>query len=151
MSKIISRSFSSLSTSCHPVNLWGRKMLGYQHWYKNCTIIDFENLFLKSLEFLHFYISTLVNCQWSNWSAWGICSKSCDGGTQTSTRSKTVWETNGGTCSGSSERSRSCNSQSCPGEIPFLHFFTIFFWNLLNGCMIFNNWSLNFNSLSSYA
>jgi len=61
-----------------------------------------------------FPISALVNCQWSNWSAWESCSKSCGGGTQTSTRSKTVQETNGGTCSGSSERSKSCNSQSCP-------------------------------------
>ena len=68
--------------------------------------------------------SAPVNCQWSNWTAWGSCSESCDGGTQTSTRSKTVWETNGGTCSGSSERSRSCNSQSCPGEISFTYFFS---------------------------
>ena len=67
----------------------------------------------------YFYTSVPVNCEWSNWSEWGSCSQSCDGGTQISTRSKTVQESNGGACSGLSEKSQSCNSQSCPGEFSF--------------------------------
>lgn len=60
------------------------------------------------------YSTFLVNCQWSNWSAWGSCTRSCGSGTQKSTRSKTVQESNGGTCSGLSEKSQSCNNQGCP-------------------------------------
>ena len=60
------------------------------------------------------------NCQWgpwSQWSAWSACSASCDGGTQsrTRTRSKTVPELCGGTCRGSpvQTQSRSCNTHEC--------------------------------------
>ena len=77
--------------------------------------------FLKSIEFLYLCISAPVNCQWSNWSAWGSCSKSCGGGTQKSTRSKTVQESDDGTCSGLSEKSQSCNSQGCPSEFSYIH------------------------------
>ena len=64
----------------------------------------------------------LVNCEWSNWSPLEPCSKTCDGGNQKHTRNKTVEENHFGTCSGSTEKDQSCNSQVCPGEL----FFTIY-------------------------
>jgi len=56
-----------------------------------------------------------VNCVWGSWSGWGQCSKTCgSGGKETRTRSKTVVEANGGTCSGSSTQQRSCVSSVWP-------------------------------------
>ena len=57
-----------------------------------------------------------VNCQWSNWSASGSCSKTCDGGRQKYNRYKTVIEKNGGFCSGLSEHYTDCNTKSCLGD-----------------------------------
>merc|ERR1712223_138500 len=54
-----------------------------------------------------------INCQWSDWSASGSCSKSCNGGSQKFRRFKTVVERNGGSCSGSRETYKSCNTQPC--------------------------------------
>ena len=61
-----------------------------------------------------------VNCVWGAWSGWGQCSKTCGtGGKETRTRSKTVVEANGGTCSGESTRTKSCQLQECiPLEYP---------------------------------
>ena len=61
-----------------------------------------------------------VNCQWSAWWAIGSCSKSCDGGKQKYTRYKTVSESNGGSCSGSTEKYNDCNIRGCQGKIESL-------------------------------
>ena len=66
-----------------------------------------------------------VNCQWSNWSASGSCSKSCDGGRQKYTRYKTVSESNGGSCTGSDEKYNTCNSKACPGKFLAITFLQI--------------------------
>ena len=55
-----------------------------------------------------------VDCQWSSWTLFGTCSKSCGGGYQNYTRYKMVSESNGGSCSGLSEKYDSCNTQDCP-------------------------------------
>ena len=60
-----------------------------------------------------------INCQWSDWSASGSCSKSCNGGSQKFRRFKTVIEINGGSCSGSRERYNSCNTQPCTSKFFF--------------------------------
>ena len=57
-----------------------------------------------------------VDCQWSNWIKSGPCSKSCGGGFQKYTRDKTVPESNGGSCSGISEKSEPCNTEGCPNN-----------------------------------
>ena len=57
-----------------------------------------------------------INCQWSDWSASGSCSKSCNGGSQKFRRFKTVVERNGGSCSGSRETYKSCNTQPCTSK-----------------------------------
>ena len=57
-----------------------------------------------------------VNCQWSSWSRYSGCTKSCGGGTQFTKRTKTVQESGGGTCSGEKMYSRNCNIQSCKGK-----------------------------------
>jgi prepilin-type N-terminal cleavage/methylation domain-containing protein len=52
---------------------------------------------------------------WSDWGSWGSCSVSCDGGTQTRTRTCTnPAPANGGaSCSGSATESQSCNTAAC--------------------------------------
>ena len=60
-----------------------------------------------------------VNCKWSNWRSYSSCSKTCGGGTQSRSRSKTINEANGGSCPGSSTMTRDCNTQNCPSKYLF--------------------------------
>ena len=76
------------------------------HWLK-------VNTLSAIIEAYHFTLFS-VDCQWSSWKTSGSCSKTCGGGLQKSTRYKTVSESNGGSCSGLSEKSDSCNTQGCP-------------------------------------
>eukprot|EP01127_Copromyxa_protea_P011653 TRINITY_DN294_c0_g1_i1.p1 TRINITY_DN294_c0_g1~~TRINITY_DN294_c0_g1_i1.p1 ORF type:complete len:1674 (-),score=432.23 TRINITY_DN294_c0_g1_i1:61-4824(-) len=56
-----------------------------------------------------------VNCVLGDWSAWGSCSASCGGGTQTQTRSVVTAAANGGAaCTGATSQSQKCNTQACP-------------------------------------
>lgn len=56
-----------------------------------------------------------VNCAWTTWSAWGTCSASCGGGTQTRTRSQDPPASGGGAdCVGASSESQACNTDGCP-------------------------------------
>ena len=56
------------------------------------------------------------NCEWSAWSEWSACTKSCDGGDKTRTRSKTSNEAHGGICCGESSETSKCNSNVCEGD-----------------------------------
>ena len=52
---------------------------------------------------------------WTSWSDYGDCTESCDGGTQT--RSRTCTQGTGGElCPGDASQQRSCNTFSCPGK-----------------------------------
>ena len=56
-----------------------------------------------------------IDCQWSNWSIYKQCSKSCDGGTQIWQRRERIKSKNGGKpCLGDAIISEDCNTQSCP-------------------------------------
>ena len=56
-----------------------------------------------------------VDCQVSDWSDWGPCSKQCGGGTQTQTRTITVQSRNGGKeCPSLLTQTKACNEQLCP-------------------------------------
>lgn len=59
--------------------------------------------------------STPVNCIPSDWSDWGQCSKECDGGIQTRTRTITKEASSGGNCPEASvlQDSRACNTNAC--------------------------------------
>ena len=50
------------------------------------------------------------------WSTWGVCSKTCDTGTQTRTCTNPTPANGGADCSG--ESVRDCNTQQCPGKTP---------------------------------
>merc|ERR1719418_481227 len=54
-----------------------------------------------------------VDCQWSGWNSWSSCSRSCDRGSQSRSRSKLTVEAYGGTCSGSSYETKYCNTHNC--------------------------------------
>jgi hypothetical protein len=56
---------------------------------------------------------SVTNCVVSDWSAWGTCSASCGGGTQTRTRTITTQPANGGSACPALSESQSCNTQSC--------------------------------------
>ena len=57
-----------------------------------------------------------MNCEWGSWNSWNSCTKTCGGGERTKTRIKTINEAYGGTCSGDSSLTESCNTHSCPGK-----------------------------------
>ena len=64
------------------------------------------------------YNSFTVNGEWSSWII-GPCSKTCGGGTQTSTRVCDDPEPScgGKKCEGSSTNSIKCKNSCCPGKI----------------------------------
>jgi hypothetical protein len=74
-----------------------------------------------------------VNCQWSSWSHYSGCTKSCGGGTQFKTRIKTIPESDGGTCSGEKENSRNCNIQNCPGKFTEVEYMFLLTGNIMSG------------------
>ena len=59
-----------------------------------------------------------VSCpNWSNWSSWGDCSATCDGGTQSRTR--TCLSEEESDCAGSATDEQQCNQQSCGGKMVY--------------------------------
>ena len=56
-----------------------------------------------------------VDCTWNTWSEWGACSKTCDGGNKTRTRTQNAPLYGGQECSGSATSSTECNTNNCPG------------------------------------
>ena len=73
-----------------------------------------------------------MNCEWSQWSKWSICSQSCGGGKRTSKRTVRIESKQGGEeCSGEDVREETCNLHPCPGKpikmrIYFSEFLLIF-------------------------
>ena len=67
--------------------------------------------------FNHSFYSVIVDGGWSRWSVWTTCTKSCESGTQTRSRSCTQPppQHGGRTCPGAARDQRVCNTQSCPG------------------------------------
>ena len=58
----------------------------------------------------------VVNCDWNEWQSWSGCTVSCGGGLRTKTRTKSVVESIGGTCTGNDEEQADCNEDDCPIE-----------------------------------
>merc|ERR1712080_222984 len=54
-----------------------------------------------------------IHCEWNDWVI-GECSDSCGTGTRTNTRTKSVVEANGGTCTGQPSEVEECNTHPCP-------------------------------------
>ena len=57
-----------------------------------------------------------VDCEWDSWSSWSPCSKTCDEGIESRTRTKRKVENSGGICAGSANDQKSCKMQPCPGK-----------------------------------
>ncbi|OLP93041.1 Semaphorin-5B [Symbiodinium microadriaticum] len=56
-----------------------------------------------------------IDCKWSDWSAWGGCSKSCGGGSRQRNRRIIIKTRNGGQdCPGSALDHQECNAEACP-------------------------------------
>ena len=66
---------------------------------------------------LEYLFQFSVNCEWGPWGPYSKCSKSCGGGKQSRTRSKSVVESNGGACYGFPTEIVTCNTQNCPGKL----------------------------------
>lgn len=59
-------------------------------------------------------MSVLVDCEWSSWSEWGLCSASCGSGVQRSTHFVVQPRQYGGReCEGPSHRTRVCAGPDC--------------------------------------
>ena len=59
----------------------------------------------------------LVNCIWSDWSIWELCTATCGGGMQTRTRSILEPARNGGErCEGEPLEMQTCNMQPCQSK-----------------------------------
>ena len=55
-----------------------------------------------------------VNCVWSNFTEWSLCSVPCGNGTQTRGRSVITLAQNGGTnCTGDATETTPCNPDPC--------------------------------------
>ena len=73
-----------------------------------------------------------VDGQWSEWGAWSTCSKTCGGGKSTRTRMcNNPSPANGGSdCTGDSEESQDCNTETCPAGNTKWYFSIIEYWKL---------------------
>ena len=70
-----------------------------------------------------------LDCQWSEWSKEGGCSKICGNGSQKWSRHKLQEERHGGKpCSGDMKRQTYCNIESCPVDCQFSE------WSKDGGC-----------------
>ena len=60
----------------------------------------------------------LVDCQWSSWSKWSPCTKTCGEGQRTKTRKVLRTARNGGKdCVGDSRLTSQCQTRQCPAAI----------------------------------
>ena len=58
-----------------------------------------------------------MDCVWSLWSQWDLCTKTCGGGMQGRTRTVLVPERNGGKrCEGDPVEMQTCNMQPCQSK-----------------------------------
>ena len=55
----------------------------------------------------------VIDCTWNAWGPYSDCSVSCGEGTKTKSRTKSVVESGGGTCSGKSQQDISCFKPAC--------------------------------------
>jgi len=65
-------------------------------------------------------LTHIIAGNWGTWTAWGTCSLTCGGGSQSRSRlCNSPAPANGGAaCAGSSTEAQTCNTQGCPvGEI----------------------------------
>ena len=64
-------------------------------------------------------ISVPVNGNWGGWTAFGVCSRTCGGGTQSRTRTcdNPPPLNAGATCAGDPTELRACGTKGCPGKI----------------------------------
>ena len=65
-------------------------------------------------QLFQFRIKLAIHCEWNDWIL-GECSQTCGTGTRTNTRTKSIVEEHGGTCTGQTSEIESCNIQECPG------------------------------------
>jgi len=61
-----------------------------------------------------------VDCEWEDWSAWGPCTATCNGGTMTRSREKKTLAINDGKqCEGNHTTMEVCNKNPCPVDCTF--------------------------------
>ena len=84
-----------------------------------------------------------MDCRWSSWGIWSLCSRSCGNGVQS--RIRTIARTakyGGEKCSGRKKGQRSCNQRKCQGIKCKTHvqpeckeMFIYFFQNIASGLL----------------
>ena len=79
----------------------------------------------NSKEACPFLLIVTVDCDWTSWSDWSSCSKTCGAGVREKSRQVKTTAQNDGSpinlrfgspCSGSARQTESCNIQECPGN-----------------------------------
>jgi len=79
---------------------------------KSGSINEHARLICKST---HDTKSCKIDCEWGPFEIWSTCSKTCNAGKKSRSRSKKTLASNGGkSCQGLESETKSCNPQSCP-------------------------------------
>ena len=104
-----------------------------------CEFIRFMNCVWWYLEVLHIshFSSMTVDGGWSSWGGWTTCTKTCEIGTQTRTRSCTqpAPQYDGKTCPEAPMEERVCNTHPCPGK-------TVIRWGEVKTPSVETSWCL---------
>ena len=76
--------------------------------------MNFFDIYLVKMNIFHL----IVNCKWTSWGKWSICSKTCGNGVQVRKRKVAVKAKNGGKkCSTDNDKAtKSCHKKCCPGK-----------------------------------
>ena len=104
----------------HSGNPWLRDLSPRTNKQRQRTNKISINTYLCVLYLIHIFILAPADCKVDNWSPWGDCSVTCNGGTKTKTRNIIQEPSLGEFTCPDLEKTQLCNTDQCEGILRFV-------------------------------